>query len=86
MGGKPNSGSLRPWNGSRRELRRLDTTHQAEFAFLDALRACDSPLPARTSGRNPRQAMAKAKERHQKLLKMAAANIQGDGTSGFGWS
>jgi Arc/MetJ-type ribon-helix-helix transcriptional regulator len=61
-----------------RELRRLDTTHQAEFALLDALarvilHCLPEPQPEIRD-----QATAKAKERHQKLLKMAALNMQGD--------
>ena len=61
-----------------RELRRLDTAHQAEFALLDALARVllnalpEPPMEVRD------QALAKAKERHQRLLKMAALNMQGD--------
>jgi len=36
-----------------RELQRLDTTHQAEFRFFGCAGTCDSPLPARATGRNP---------------------------------
>ena len=61
-----------------RELRRLDTTHQAEFAFLDALARVILHCLPEPQVEIRDQAMAKAKERHQKLLKMAAANIQGD--------
>ena len=61
-----------------RELRRLDTTHQAEFAFLDALaRVMLHCLPEPPADIRD-QTIAKAKERHQKLLKIAAANMQGD--------
>ena len=61
-----------------RELRRLDTAHQAEFALLDALsRVVLHCLPEPpTEVRD--QALAKVKERHHRLLKMAALNMQGD--------
>ena len=61
-----------------RELRRLDTAHQAEFALLDALARVilhclpEPPMEIRD------QALTKVKERHQRLLKMAAVNMQGD--------
>ena len=61
-----------------RELRRLDTAHQAEFALLDALAGVvlhclpEPPMEIRD------QALTKVKERHQRLLKMAAVNMQGD--------
>jgi Arc/MetJ-type ribon-helix-helix transcriptional regulator len=61
-----------------RELRRLDTAHQAEFALLDALARvvlhCMPEPPAEVRD----QVLAKVKERHQRLLKMAALNMQGD--------
>jgi Arc/MetJ-type ribon-helix-helix transcriptional regulator len=61
-----------------RELRRLDTAHQAEFALLDALARvvlhCLPEPPAEVRD----QVSAKVKERHQRLLKMAALNMQGD--------
>jgi Arc/MetJ-type ribon-helix-helix transcriptional regulator len=61
-----------------RELRRLDTAHQAEFALLDALARvvlhCLPEPPAEVRD----QVLAKVKERHQRLLKMAALNMQGD--------
>ena len=61
-----------------RELRRLDTAHQAEFALLDALARVvlhclpEPPMEIRD------QALTRVKERHQRLLKMAALNMQGD--------
>ena len=61
-----------------RELRRLDTTHQAEFAFLDALARVILHCLPEPQVETRDQAMAKAKERHQKILKMAALNMQGD--------
>ena|SRR5438552_14852496 len=61
-----------------RELRRLDTTHQAEFAFLDALARVILHCLPEPQVEIRDQAMAKAKERHQKILKMAALNMQGD--------
>src|SRR5947199_9727558 len=51
-----------------RELRRLDTAHQAEFALLDALARvvlhCLPEPPAEVRD----QVLAKVKERHQRLL------------------
>src|SRR6266403_2032862 len=61
-----------------RELRRLDTTHQAEFGFLDALARVILHCLPEPQVEIRDQATAKAKERHQKLLKMAALNMQGD--------
>lgn len=61
-----------------RELRRLDTAHQAEFALLDALaRVLLHCLPEPPTDVRD-QTLAKVKERHQRLLKMAALNMQGD--------
>jgi Arc/MetJ-type ribon-helix-helix transcriptional regulator len=61
-----------------RELRRLDTAHQAAFALLDALARvvlhCLPEPPAEVRD----QVLAKVKERHQRLLKVAALNMQGD--------
>ena len=60
------------------EIRRLGTALQAEFALLDALARvvllCVPEPPADVHS----QALAIAKERHQKLLKMAALNMQGE--------
>src|SRR5439155_121885 len=60
------------------ELRRLGTALQAEFALVDALARvvllCVPEPPAEVHA----QALASAKERHQKLLKMAAVNMQGE--------
>ena len=61
-----------------RELRRLDTAQQAEFALLDALaRVLLHCLPEPPTDVRDK-ALAKVKERHQRLLKMAALNMQGD--------
>jgi Arc/MetJ-type ribon-helix-helix transcriptional regulator len=61
-----------------RELRRLDAAHQAEFALLDALARillhCLPEPPTDVRDQN----LAKVKERYQRLLKMAALNMQGD--------
>jgi Arc/MetJ-type ribon-helix-helix transcriptional regulator len=60
------------------ELRRLGTALQAEFALLDALcrvvLLCVPEPPPEVHS----QALANAKERHQKLLKMAALSMHGD--------
>ena len=60
------------------ELRRLGTALQAEFALLDALcrvvLLCVPEPPPEVHT----QALANAKERHQKLLKMAALSMHGD--------
>ena len=61
-----------------RELRRLETTHQAEFALLDALARVILHCLPEPQAEIRDQAMAKAKERHQKLLQMAALNMQGE--------
>jgi predicted DNA-binding protein len=63
------------------EIRNLGTALQAEFSLLDALArvvllCVPEPPPAVHA-----QALAVAKERHQKLLKMAALNMQGDARS-----
>src|SRR5687767_465307 len=60
------------------ELRRLETAHQAGFALLDALARVILHCIPEPQGEIREQAMARAKERHQKLLKMAALNMQGD--------
>src|SRR5437016_4667164 len=60
-----------------RELRRLETAHQAEFALLDALARVILHCVPEPQAEIRDQATAKAKERHQKLLKMAALNMQG---------
>ena len=61
-----------------RELRRLDTAHQAEFALLDALARVVLPCLPEPPAEVRDQVLAKVKERHQRLLKMAALNMQGD--------
>jgi Arc/MetJ-type ribon-helix-helix transcriptional regulator len=60
------------------EIRRLGTALQAEFSLLDALaRVVLLCVPEPPADVHP-QALAIAKERHQKLLKMAALNMQGE--------
>jgi len=61
-----------------RELHRLETAHQAEFALLDALARVILHCMPEPQGEIREQAMTRAKERHQKLLKMAALSMQGD--------
>jgi Arc/MetJ-type ribon-helix-helix transcriptional regulator len=61
-----------------RELRRLDTAHQAEFALLDALARIVLHCLPEPPTEIPDQALIKVEERHQRLLKMAALNMQGD--------
>jgi|SRR5579883_288417 Arc/MetJ-type ribon-helix-helix transcriptional regulator len=61
-----------------RELRRLGNAQQALFAFTDALARTllhsipEVPIESRES------ALAQAKQRHHRLLKMAALSMQGD--------
>jgi Arc/MetJ-type ribon-helix-helix transcriptional regulator len=61
-----------------RELRRLETAQQAEFALLDAIARVILQCMPEPPGEIREQAMVRAKERHQKLLKVAALNMQGD--------
>lgn len=61
-----------------RELRRLGNAQQALFAFTDALArvfllCVPEPVPS-----SHEQALARAKDRHSRLLKMAALSMQGD--------
>src|SRR5690348_10954786 len=61
-----------------RELRKLGNAQQALFAFTDALarvllHCVPEPVPSSHD-----QALARAKERHNRLLKMAALSMQGD--------
>jgi len=60
------------------ELRRLETALQAQFALLDALcrvvLLCVPQPPPEVHA----QALANAKERHRKLLKMAALSMHGE--------
>ena len=60
------------------ELRRLETALQAQFALLDALcrvvLLCVPEPPPEVHA----QALANAKERHRKLLKMAALSMHGE--------
>jgi hypothetical protein len=56
----------------------LDTAHQAEFALLDALARVVLHCLPEPAMEIREQALAKVKERHQRLLKMAALNMQGD--------
>ena len=61
-----------------RELRRLETALQAQFALLDALcrvvLLCVPEPPPEVHA----QALANAKERHRKLLKIAALSMHGE--------
>src|SRR6266481_4383939 len=61
-----------------KELRRVGTAQQAQFALIDALARvillCLPEPPAESHS----QALASAKQRHQKLLRMAALSMRGD--------
>ena len=61
-----------------RDQSRLRTAQQAEFAFIDALARvilyCLTEPPSELKA----QAVAQSKERHERLLKMAALQMQGD--------
>jgi Arc/MetJ-type ribon-helix-helix transcriptional regulator len=61
-----------------RELRKLGNAQQALFAFTDALaRVFLHCIPEPAAGSHE-QSLARAKERHHRLLKMAALSMQGD--------
>jgi Arc/MetJ-type ribon-helix-helix transcriptional regulator len=61
-----------------RELRKLANAQQALFAFTDALaRVFLHCIPEPAAGSHE-QSLARAKERHHRLLKMAALSMQGD--------
>lgn len=61
-----------------RELRKLANAQQALFAFTDALaRVFLHCVPEPAAGSHE-QSLARAKERHHRLLKMAALSMQGD--------
>jgi hypothetical protein len=61
-----------------REIRRVETTQQAEFALLDAVaRVILLCVPEPAAGTHS-EALARAKQRHHKLLKMAALSMRGD--------
>jgi len=61
-----------------RELRRMETAQQAEFALIDALaRALFLCIPEPVAEVRS-EALARAKQRHHKLLKMAALSMRGD--------
>ena len=61
-----------------KEIRRLGTAQHAQFAFIDALSRvillCLPELPAEVHS----QALANAKQRHHKLLRVAALSMRGD--------
>jgi Arc/MetJ-type ribon-helix-helix transcriptional regulator len=61
-----------------RKLNRLETALQAQFALTDAMARvvllCVPEPPADLYT----QALARAKERHERLIKMTALNMQGD--------
>jgi len=61
-----------------KELRRVGTAQQAQFALIDALaRAILLCLPE-PPPESHSQALANAKQRHHKLLRMAALGMRGD--------
>jgi len=61
-----------------RRLRQIETTQQAEFALVDALaRSLFLCIPEPASEAHA-EALARAKHRHKKLLKMAALSMRGD--------
>jgi hypothetical protein len=62
-----------------RQIRALSNAQQAQFAFTDALaRVLLHCLPEPPSDVHD-QCLARARDRHRKLLKMAAVSMKGDG-------
>ena len=62
-----------------RQIRSLSNAQQAQFAFTDALaRVLLHCLPEPASDVHD-QCLAKARDRHRRLLKMAAVSMKGDG-------
>lgn len=61
-----------------RELRKLGNAQQALFAFTDALARVFLHCVPEPVASSHEQALARAKDRHARLLKMAALSMQGD--------
>lgn len=61
-----------------RELRKLGNAQQALFAFTDALARVILHCVPEPVASSHEQALARAKDRHARLLKMTALSMQGD--------
>jgi Arc/MetJ-type ribon-helix-helix transcriptional regulator len=66
-----------------RDQSRLRTAQQAEFAFIDALARVILYCLAEPPSDLKSQALAQSKERYERLLKMAALQMQGDAQQVF---
>lgn len=65
----------------RRELKALTTTVQAQFALVDAFARMMLHCIPEPSAEVHDSAVAQARQRHQKLLRMAAINMRGEAKS-----
>jgi len=61
-----------------RQIRRLETGQQAEFALVDALARVVLLCVPEPAEEIHSEALARAKQRHHKLLRMAAVSMRGD--------
>ena len=62
----------------RRELKALTATVQAQFALIDAFARMMLHCIPEPSAEVHESAVAQARQRHQKLLRMAAINMRGE--------